>query len=202
MRRADLLPLGACFCAPARARSGRYQKRKYVWKMLYIYVLGYEVDFGHMEALNLITTQGYAEKTVGYLACVLLLSETNEFLRLVINSVKNDLNSHNDEIQVRSPVRDLRDSLLVVICPRTILASPCRLSLVHARLSQSLALACVANVGGREFAETLAPGLPVAWRCRPAELALVRGAAASADVPRLGTGTQVRKPCCAMPPLA
>ena len=68
--------------------------------MLYIYVLGYEVDFGHMEALNLITNQGYAEKTVGYLACVLLLSETNEFLRLVINSVKNDLNSHNDEIQV------------------------------------------------------------------------------------------------------
>ena len=55
-----------------------------------------------------------------YLACVLLLSETNEFLRLVINSVKNDLNSHNEEIQ-------------------------------------SLALACVANVGGREFAETLAP---------------------------------------------
>ena len=40
-----------------------YQKRKYVWKMLYIYVLGYEVDFGHMEALNLITTQAYAEKT-------------------------------------------------------------------------------------------------------------------------------------------
>jgi AP-2 complex subunit alpha len=37
-----------------------------VWKMLYIYVLGYEVDFGHMEALNLITNQGYAEKTVGY----------------------------------------------------------------------------------------------------------------------------------------
>jgi hypothetical protein len=100
-------PHGAC-CAllladflSATARS--YQKRKYVWKMLYIYVLGYDVDFGHMEALNLITTQGYAEKTVGYLACVLLLSETNEFLRLVINSVKNDLNSHNEEIQVHMP---------------------------------------------------------------------------------------------------
>uniref|UniRef100_A0A7S4P6S8 Clathrin/coatomer adaptor adaptin-like N-terminal domain-containing protein n=1 Tax=Guillardia theta TaxID=55529 RepID=A0A7S4P6S8_GUITH len=96
-----------------------YQKKKYVWKMLYIYVLGYEVDFGHMEALNLITAQGYSEKMVGYLACVLLLSETNEFLRLIINSVKNDLMSANEEIQ-------------------------------------GLALACVANVGGREFAETLA----------------------------------------------
>ena len=121
--RADLRALSLCPAScllPARAPAGRYQKRKYVWKMLYIYVLGYEVDFGHMEALNLITAQGYAEKTVGYLACVLLLSETNEFLRLVINSVKNDLASHNDEVQ-------------------------------------SLALACVANVGGREFAETLAP---------------------------------------------
>jgi AP-2 complex subunit alpha len=87
--------------------------------MLYIYVLGYEVDFGHMEALNLITAPGYAEKTVGYLACVLLLSETNEFLRLIINSTKNDLASQNQEIQ-------------------------------------ALALACIANVGGREFAETLA----------------------------------------------
>jgi len=95
-----------------------YSKKKYVWKMLYIYVLGYEVDFGHMEALNLITCPGYPEKTVGYLACVLLLSETNEFLRLIINSVKNDLMSNNDEIQ-------------------------------------AIALACVANVGGREFAETL-----------------------------------------------
>lgn len=95
-----------------------YQKKKYVWKMLYIYVLGYEVDFGHMEALNLITAPGYSEKTVGYLACVLLLSETNEFLRLIINSTKNDLMSANEEIQ-------------------------------------GLSLACVANVGGREFAETL-----------------------------------------------
>lgn len=115
-----------------------------------------------MEALNLITSPGYSEKTVGlfgplhpfsfrsnshphskpiqhvanfrsvlrnvslsaaggcytgdtmlqmimvniydvlcrYLACVLLLSETNEFLRLIINSCKVDLASANEEIQV------------------------------------------------------------------------------------------------------
>ena len=44
-------------------------------------------------------THAYTHTPVGYLACVLLLSETNEFLRLVINSVKNDLMSHNEEIQ-------------------------------------------------------------------------------------------------------
>ena len=30
----------------------------------------FQVDFGHMEALNLITSPGYSEKTVGLVASV------------------------------------------------------------------------------------------------------------------------------------
>lgn len=41
-----------------------YEKRKYVWKMLYIYMLGYDVDFGHMETVALISAAKYAEKQV------------------------------------------------------------------------------------------------------------------------------------------
>ena len=26
-----------------------YQKKKYVWKLVYMFMLGYDVDFGHME---------------------------------------------------------------------------------------------------------------------------------------------------------
>lgn len=37
---------------------------RYVWKLLYIFMLGYEVDFGHMEALSLISCNQYAEKQV------------------------------------------------------------------------------------------------------------------------------------------
>lgn len=31
-----------------------YDKQKYVWKLLYIYMLGYEVEFGHKQAADLI----------------------------------------------------------------------------------------------------------------------------------------------------
>jgi len=41
-----------------------YQKKKYVCKLLYIYILGWEVDFGHMEALNLISSSKYSEKQI------------------------------------------------------------------------------------------------------------------------------------------
>lgn len=41
-----------------------YEKKKYVWKMLYIYMLGYDVDFGHMEAVSLISAPKYPEKQV------------------------------------------------------------------------------------------------------------------------------------------
>ena len=31
-----------------------YDRRKYVWKLLYIYMLGYEIEFGHKQAADLI----------------------------------------------------------------------------------------------------------------------------------------------------
>jgi hypothetical protein len=34
--------------------------------MLYIYMLGYDVDFGHMEAVSLISAPKYPEKQVNF----------------------------------------------------------------------------------------------------------------------------------------
>mmetsp|Transcript_2698 Transcript_2698/g.7705 ORF Transcript_2698/g.7705 Transcript_2698/m.7705 type:complete len:1005 (+) Transcript_2698:224-3238(+) len=73
-----------------------YQRKKYVWKILYMFMLGYEVDFGHMESVGLISSPKYSEKMVGYMACSLLLREGDELLRLIINSIKNDLTSNHD----------------------------------------------------------------------------------------------------------
>ncbi|XP_047952946.1 AP-2 complex subunit alpha-2-like [Salvia hispanica] len=63
-----------------------YEKKKYVWKMLYIYMLGYDVDFGHMEA-------------VGYIVTSCLLNENHDFLRLAINTVRNDIIGRNETFQ-------------------------------------------------------------------------------------------------------
>ncbi len=37
---------------------------RYVAKVLYTYILGYKVDVGHMEAVNLISSPKYSEKQI------------------------------------------------------------------------------------------------------------------------------------------
>ena len=110
-------------------------------------MLGYDVEFGHKQAADLIPATKcaptarapvlrpvcsqaaqarpacrYAEKQVGYMACAILLNEVrllqllcadcgplhvscrpvvqiDEFLRLIINSIRNDLISRNEAFQ-------------------------------------------------------------------------------------------------------
>lgn len=73
-----------------------YHKKKYVCKLLYIYILGWNVDFGHLEAVNLISAGKYSEKQIGYLAVTLFLHEKHELLHLVVNSIRKDLLDHNE----------------------------------------------------------------------------------------------------------
>jgi len=101
----------------AESLSG-YDKKKYVWKLVYMYMLGYDVDIGHMEALQLLSSTKYTEKSCGYMACSILFSEGHQLLRLIIQSIKKDLTGSNE-------------------------------------VFQCLALSCVANCGGQEFAESL-----------------------------------------------
>ncbi|EGC33198.1 hypothetical protein DICPUDRAFT_56580 [Dictyostelium purpureum] len=97
-----------------------YQRRKYVCKLVYMYMLGYELDFGHMEAVTLLSSTKFSEKQIGYIALGILLNEQHEMLPLIINSFKEDL-------------------------------------LARSEYFQSLALAAICNIGGKEIAEFLAP---------------------------------------------
>eukprot|EP00192_Tetraselmis_astigmatica_P009597 CAMPEP_0117664690 /NCGR_PEP_ID=MMETSP0804-20121206/9368_1 /TAXON_ID=1074897 /ORGANISM="Tetraselmis astigmatica, Strain CCMP880" /LENGTH=955 /DNA_ID=CAMNT_0005471967 /DNA_START=71 /DNA_END=2938 /DNA_ORIENTATION=+ len=76
-----------------------YDKKKYVWKLLYIHMLGYDVEFGHVQAIDLISAPKYTEKQVGYMVTSVLVNENNDFLRLSINAVRNDIVSRNEAFQ-------------------------------------------------------------------------------------------------------
>lgn len=47
-----------------------YDRKKYICKLLYMFMLGYEIDFGHMEAINLISSDKYSEKHIVCLLCM------------------------------------------------------------------------------------------------------------------------------------
>ncbi|CAB3986805.1 AP-2 complex subunit alpha [Paramuricea clavata] len=72
-----------------------YQKKKYVCKLLFIFLLGHDIDFGHMEAVNLLSSNKYTEKQIGYLFISVLISANSDLMRLIIQNIKNDLANRN-----------------------------------------------------------------------------------------------------------
>ncbi|XP_048340155.1 AP-2 complex subunit alpha-2 isoform X1 [Sphaerodactylus townsendi] len=72
-----------------------YSKKKYVCKLLFIFLLGHDIDFGHMEAVNLLSSNKYTEKQIGYLFISVLVNSNSELIRLINNAIKNDLASRN-----------------------------------------------------------------------------------------------------------
>lgn len=75
-----------------------YDKKKYVWKLIYSHILGYDVQFGHEEALNLINAQKFTEKSAGYIAIGIMLNEKSNYalFERVIEAVKTDLQCGNE----------------------------------------------------------------------------------------------------------
>eukprot|EP00118_Oscarella_pearsei_P024968 m.307223 g.307223 ORF g.307223 m.307223 type:complete len:956 (+) comp42034_c0_seq1:137-3004(+) len=72
-----------------------YQKKKYVCKLLFIFLLGNDIDFGYMEAVNLLSSNKYTEKQIGYLFISVLVSAHSDLMKLIIQSIKHDLASKN-----------------------------------------------------------------------------------------------------------
>ena len=54
-----------------------YQKKKYVCKLLFIFLLGHDIDFGYMEAVNLLSSNKYTEKQI--VRIIFLLFSKNLF---------------------------------------------------------------------------------------------------------------------------
>lgn len=42
-----------------------YDKRKYLWKLMYTKMLGYDVEFGHKQAMDMMAATTYADLELG-----------------------------------------------------------------------------------------------------------------------------------------
>ncbi|VUZ40447.1 unnamed protein product [Hymenolepis diminuta] len=72
-----------------------YHKKKYVCKLLFIFLLGHDIDFGYTEAVNLLCSNRYTEKQIGYLFISVLLNDTHPLMNLVISRIRDDMSSRN-----------------------------------------------------------------------------------------------------------
>ena len=55
-----------------------YDRRKYIWKLIYAHILGYDVDFGHDVAVSLINCATLKEKVTGYIAIGIMLDDKSD----------------------------------------------------------------------------------------------------------------------------
>uniref|UniRef100_A0A8C6KZG7 Clathrin/coatomer adaptor adaptin-like N-terminal domain-containing protein n=1 Tax=Nothobranchius furzeri TaxID=105023 RepID=A0A8C6KZG7_NOTFU len=85
---------GVLVCGGDKTLDG-YSKKKYVCKLLFIFLLGHDIDFGHMEAVNLLSSNKYTEKQIGYLFISVLVNCNSDLIRLINNAIRNDLASRN-----------------------------------------------------------------------------------------------------------
>lgn len=57
-----------------KKKLSEYDKKKYVAKLMYIFMLGYDVDFGHTQAFNLLSSTEYSNKQIVSLEIVTYIS--------------------------------------------------------------------------------------------------------------------------------
>ncbi|KAI9321993.1 adaptin N terminal region-domain-containing protein [Obelidium mucronatum] len=61
-----------------------------------MYILGWPVDFGQMEMVDLLSSDKYTEKQIGYLAVTLMLGENADLSRLIVNCLLRDLQGSSE----------------------------------------------------------------------------------------------------------
>eukprot|EP00375_Theileria_parva_P000494 XP_763164.1 hypothetical protein [Theileria parva strain Muguga] len=70
-----------------------YDKKKHLLKLLYVQMLGYDIDLGYLESVQLMASPKLADKATGYMGCEILLREYEEVMRLCINTTLEDMNN-------------------------------------------------------------------------------------------------------------
>ncbi|GAM23927.1 hypothetical protein SAMD00019534_071020 [Acytostelium subglobosum LB1] len=89
---AQLIKLKQAF---SQTDQSREKKRECLIRMIYCHMLGYEVPFGHVQALNMTQDPLMLNKRTGYLTLSLCLPEKHELLIMAVNSILKGLSSTN-----------------------------------------------------------------------------------------------------------
>jgi AP-2 complex subunit alpha len=100
-----------------------------VWKLVYIHILGYDVDFGHAEVVALVRSPQFSEKHVGYTALSLLLRGDDPMMNSIVGVIRKDVTKPGPEkAKKNEPTTDT---------------------------AQCLALCSIANISGLELIQSL-----------------------------------------------
>ncbi|KAL4229907.1 hypothetical protein ACF0H5_010298 [Mactra antiquata] len=71
------------------------QRKDYVCRMMYCHTLNYDVTFGAITALNLVSTSQLMEKRIGYLGCTTILHRDHELALMIISTMQSDMVNSN-----------------------------------------------------------------------------------------------------------
>ncbi|ORM41209.1 AP-2 complex subunit alpha-2 [Babesia sp. Xinjiang] len=122
-----------------RGLSG-YDKKKCILKLLYIHMLGYGIDLGYVESVQLMASSSFQEKIAGYMGCEVLLGDMDDVRRLGINTTLDDLRSQSEHVQAlalnhiaNSSCSELREQLYEEVI-RRLLVSPFESNMLRKKL--------------------------------------------------------------------
>ena len=77
----------------------RSDKTSIMGKLIFLNILGENTSFAQLEAVNLMASESYMQKRVGYLAVGTLVDEQNDMLVLATHSVVKDLQTRHPLVQ-------------------------------------------------------------------------------------------------------
>ncbi|KAJ1614741.1 adaptin AP complex subunit alpha protein [Cryptosporidium canis] len=133
-------------------------KEKIIWRLAYICSMGFGIDFGWLEILELISSDTFEFKQCGYVAASIIYRNHIDLLRLLVNTVKNDLSRCYDVLmgKVQEPDRSRNAHSISLEIGKTysskVFSNSIRKDIIKKCL---LALNFIGNIPTLDFADNL-----------------------------------------------
>lgn len=80
--------------------SSNSDNKKYLWQLAFAQSIGYIIDFGYAQVVQLVKSNKFSEKYTGYITAGLLVPEHElDTFAAMADAIKNDLYSKNEQVQ-------------------------------------------------------------------------------------------------------